>query len=291
MNSDLRKLRFLILAVPAVLLSSSVKADEIRGDSADFIEDVREWISVSAFAEIQSAYLARGTVVNSEPFSAQFVNGDVKLGGFGRAGGYAWSVSALSHDGQGAARRNAYNEVDYNLHYVYDLELTGRLKLENRVARQWVTLPGYRGRASTICEWQTAQALHNPWVTPYWLLRHAERPVRWNYWNVGLKRSFALSDDLAFTVNFFGELGDADHFLSQYGEKPGEAGSRYHGGLQTLNLVFRFDYKLTDYLGVYAFAWQFDMVSEDARDAVKASAAPEAKRDLTVFGAGLALNF
>ena len=86
-------------------------------------------------------------------------------------------------------------------------------------------------------EWHAAQALRNPWVTPYWLLRHCCRPTPWNYWDVGLKRSFGILDDLFFTVDFFGELGDAHHFAAQYGPNHGEAGSRYHGGLQALNLV------------------------------------------------------
>ena len=260
-------------------------------DGTNMVARVREWVAISAFAEIQSAYLARGMVVDSHPFSAQFVDGEIKLGRFGHVGGHAWSVTSLSSTGQGAPKRNAYNEVDYNLHYVYDWELAEEWSLENRVARQWVTLPGYHGRASTFCEWHAAQALHNPWVTPYWLLRHACRPSPWNYWDVGLRRSFEVWDDLFFTIDFFGELGDAHHFRAQYGAKPGEPDSRYHGGLQALNLVLRLDYKVTENLGIYGFVWQFDLVSEDARDAVKASPAPESKRDLTVFGVGLSLNF
>ena len=42
-------------------------------------------------------------------------------------------------------------------------EIADGWTLENRVARQWVTLPGYHGDAKTICEWHAAQALHNPY--------------------------------------------------------------------------------------------------------------------------------
>lgn len=278
-------------ACAVALVAENVCAGEELDGGTSLVANVREWVAFSAFAEIQSAYLARGMVVDSHPFSAQFIDGEVKLGKFGQVGGHAWSVSSLSGTGQGVRRRNAYNEVDYNLHYAYDLGLAEEWTLGNRIARQWVTLPGYHGKASTFCEWHAAQELRNPWVTPYWLLRHACRPSPWNYWDVGMKRSFGILDDLSLTVDFFGELGDAHHFAAQYGPKPGEGGSRYHGGLQALNLVLRLDYKLTDNLGVYAFVWQFDIISEDAREAVKASSAPESKRDLTVFGAGLALNF
>ena len=279
------------LVAALAVFAASAEEEKDAGGSTNLVYETHKWISLGAFAEIQTAYLARGMVVDSHPFSAQFVDGEVLLGDFGHVGGHAWSVSSLSRTGQGAARRNAYNEVDYNLHYVYDLKLAEDWTLENRVARQWVTLPGYRGDPHTFCEWHGAQALHNPWVTPYWLLRHCCRPSPWNYWDVGLKRSFEVWDDLTFTIDFFGELGDAHHFAAQYGPKPDEPNSRYHGGLQALNLVLRLDYKITEYFGIYAFVWQFDLVSGEARDTVKASSAPESKRDITVFGVGLSLNF
>lgn len=279
------------ICVSAAFADEPVAAeqDAETGNTTNLIAQAREWVSFSAFVEIQSAYLARGMVVDAHPFSAQFVDGEVKLGRFGHVGGHAWSVTSLSGTGQGAPKRNAYNEVDYNIHYVYDWNIADDWTLENRAARQWVTLPGYHGKASTFCEWHAAQALQNPYVTPYWLLRHCCRPSPWNYWDVGLKRSFEILDDLFFTIDFFGELGDEHHFVAQYG--PNVGGTHYHGGLQALNLVFRFDYNITEYFGIYAFAWQFDLVSDDARDTVKASFAPESKRDLTVFGVGMSLSF
>ena len=284
----------LLRAAAAALFVSAASAASAADDAASATNAAaaeRRWIAVSAFADIQTAYLARGKVVDARPFSAQFIDGELLLGDFGRIGGHAWSVTSLSGSGQGAAKRYAYNEVDYNIHYTYGWQVADGWTLENRVARQWVTLPGYHGDAKTICEWHAAQSLQNPYLTPYWLLRHACQPEQWNYWDVGVKRSFGLMDDLTLTVDAFGEFGDARHFLSQYGAKPGSPDSRYHGGLQALNLVLRLDYRLTEYLGVYAFVWQFDIVADDARDAVKASGAPESKRDITVGGVGLALNF
>ena len=281
-----------IVAVCAMAIADEPTAQthDSAVHDAGFVEAAHKWVSLSAFAEIQSAYLARGAVVDSNPFSAQFADAELLFGDFGHVGGHAWSVTSLSRTGQSAPKRCAYNEVDYNLHYVYDWNIADGWTLENRVARQWVTLPGYRGGGvHTICEWHAAQALHNPWVTPYWLLRHATRPGHWSYWDVGVKRSFGICDDLSFTVDIFGELGDAHHFAAQYGGRPG--GEAYHSGLQALNLVLRLDYKITEYLGIYAFVWQFDLVSDAARDAVKASSAPEAKRDITVFGVGVSLNF
>jgi hypothetical protein len=259
--------------------------------NTNLVGQMREWIGVNAFAELQTAYLARGKVVDARPFSAQFFDAEAKFGEFGHAGGHAWSVTSLTGSGQGAPKRYAYNEVDYNLHYVYDLKIAEGWTLENRAARQWVTLPGYHGNAKTICEWHAAQALYNPFVTPYYLLRHSCQPEVWSYWDIGARRSFSLVDNLSLTVDFFGDCGDARHFTSQYGVKPNAPNSRYHGGLMALNLMLRLDWKVTDYLSLYAFVWQFDIVSDEARDTVKATKVPEARRDLTVGGIGLAINF
>ena len=92
-------------------------------------------------------------------------------------------------------------------------------------------------------------------------------------------------------MDVFGDCGDARHFASQYGLKPETPDSRYHGGLLELNLVLRLDYKITEWLNVYAFVWQFDVVSDKAHDTLKVTHLPEARRDLTVGGVGMSLNF
>ena len=128
-------------------------------------------------------------------------------------------------------------------------------------------------------------------MTPYYLLRRAYHGQKWCYWEVGLKRSFELYDRLAFTAQFFGELGDGRHFAAQYRANPNSGNGRYSGGLMDLNLILRLDYALTDWLGIFAFVHQFDIVSDDARDALDRSSAPEAIKDLTIGGVGFPLNF
>ena len=196
----------------------------------------------------------------------------------------------MSRTGQSATRRNAYNEVDYGVYYDYRLELCEGWALDNMVAKKWVTLPGYPG-AHSFSEWNFSQALENPYVTPYYLLRRAYHGQKWCYWDVGLKRSFEIYDRLTFTAQFFGELGDKRHFAAQYGANPNAADGGYSNGLMALNLILRLDYAITDWLGVFAFVHQFDIVSDDARDALERSSAPEAIKDITIGGIGLSVNF
>lgn len=244
---------------------------------------------VSAYADIETAYWARGAIVDRKPFSSQYADLSFDLDPVGRIGGYAWSVSSLATSGQSATRRNAYNEVDYGVYYGYGLELAEDWILDTTVAKKWVTLPGYHPHAHSISEWNVSQALKNPYVTPYYLLRRAYNGQHWCYWDAGLTRSWKFLEDFTFTATVFGELGDSRHFAAQYGANP--HGGRYSDGLMALNLMLRLDYAVTEWLGVFAFVHQFDVVSSDARDALDASTTPESRKDLTIGGVGVVLNF
>ena len=251
----------------------------------------RKWLSLHAYADIETAYVCRGYVWDSRPFSAQYVDAEINLADFGRLDGYVWTMSALSSKGHSTSMRNAYNEVDYGIKYSYDVKLAEDWTLVNSVCRQWVTNPGVRHNAHSLIDWQASQVLRNPFVTPYWKLRYIRRPYQAAYWCVGAFRSFALTDTLSFTIDFFGDLGNARHFRHLFGPKPDHPGSDYNSGLHALNIVLRLDWQATEHLGFYAFAAQYSLVSHDARDAVHASTAEEAKCDLTYGGVGMKLDF
>ena len=247
--------------------------------------------SLHAAADIESAYICRGYVWDRRPYSAQSVDGTVGLGPFGRADVYLWSMSALSGEGHSTPMRRAYNEVDYGLRYFYDIALAEEWTLVNGVARQWVTNPGVRHGGHSFIDWWAMQTLKNPYLTPYWRMRYSRHPYQAVYWCVGAKHAFDLTDDLSLTIDLSGDLGDARTEMGLFGPKPGAPTSRYHGGLHALNLVFRLDYRVTDYLNLFAFVGQYGLVMDDARAAVKASSAREATRDLTYAGIGLELDF
>ena len=276
-------LTFLFAAVSAVV----AKAEGVT----NLWHEVGRRFSVSAYADVESAYWARGAIVDNNPYSAQFTDLSFDFDPLGRIGGYAWSVSSMSRKGQAATRRNAYNEVDYGVYYDYRLEIVDGWVVDNMVAKKWVTLPGYRPHAHSISEWNVSQALENPYVTPYYLLRRAYHGQIWCYWDVGIRRSFEICERLTFTAQFFGELGDSRHFAAQYGANPNARSGGYSDGLMALNLLLRLDYAITEEFGVFAFVHQFDVVNDDARAALDANTNPESLKDLTMFGVGITLKF
>ena len=256
----------------------------------NLVHEVIKRTHVSAYADIETAYWARGVISDKKPYSAQFIDLSFDLNPFGRIGGYVWTASALATSGQSYTRRNAYNEFDYAVYYGYGLELAEDWALETTIAKKWVVLPGYRPHVHSFSEWDISQSLKNPYVTPYYLLRRAYHGQQWCYWDVGLTRSWKFLEDFTFTATFFGEFGDSRHFAAQYGANP-HGNGRYSDGLMALNLLLRLDYAVTENFGIFAFVHQFDVVSSDARAALGASSKPETVKDLTIGGIGVQLNF
>ena len=268
-------------------------AGEAAGEAAAAEVSVpgRRWLSFNASADIETAYICRGYIWDRHPYSAQSATATADLGVFGKPEVTVWTQSATSHRGTSAGmHRYAYAEADYLLRYYYDIDFAEGWRLRNGLGRQWVTNPGYVG-GRTSAEWQALQVLETPWITPYWRLRLIRRPNDEAYWMVGVKRSFELCEGLKFTADLFGDLGDRRHYANLYGPNPGRSSGSWRGGLQALTLVLRLDYALDEHVGLFGFVGQFCLVSDDARDAVKAMDAPEAKRELTFGGVGISVDF
>ena len=292
------RLAALLAASAACTASSSIAEEDIDTTIAVSSGEVEtsgttveegKWLSIRALADIETAYICRGYVWDSRPYSAQSVDGEADFGAYGRLVASVWTMSALSGSGHSDDMgRYAYAEVDYVLRYSVDAQIAEGWRLQNTVSRQWVTNPGYR-RSHTLADWQAMQILHNPYVIPYWRLRYIHDPRQSAYWCVGLRKTVEVVDGLDFTADFFGDLGDHRHYRALYGPK--EDGGRYHAGLQALNLVLRLDYKLMDHVGIFAFVGQFCLVNRGARDAIKASDLKQAKRDLTYGGVGVTIDF
>lgn len=276
-------------AMAALAAFADEETSPENGDS--FADELGRRLSFSASADVETAYICRGYVWDSRPYSAQDAAVEADLGFLGSVAASVWTYSAMSRSGHSAEMsRYAYAEADYLLRWYYDIDLAEGWRLRNGLGRQWVTNPGFAG-GRTVCDWQALQVLKTPWVTPYWRLRLLRRPIDETYWVVGVKRSFDLMEDLSFTVDLFGDLGDRRHFANLYGAKPGHPGSSWRGGLQALSLVLRLDYSLSEHVSLFAFVGQFSLVSDDARDAVKGIKAPEARRDLSYGGVGVSVGF
>ena len=242
-------------------------------------------LSVAAFGEVRSSYLTRGAVVNKDPAAILWTKARVNLPYGAYAGIWTWSVSAFSDSGQTAKRRYAFHENDFAPEYGYVLDIAEGWQLESTVNWKWVDLQGYEGHPEAMREWDFAQALSNPYVTPYYLMRYCVDPTYWGYWDVGVYRRCELCEDISLTPRFYCEFGDGHHFKKQYGLEG-------HGcGLQALNLEFRLAYALTEYLDLYASLLQFVIVDPAARGAFRHSDKVQSVTELTIFTVGVLTKF
>ena len=263
--------------------------DVVADETAESKPAEHKLLSFNAFADIETAYVCRGHVWDTRPYSAQYAALELDLEKFGILEPSVWTQSAMSNKGTSSHMSHyAYAEADYLLRYYYDIDIAEGWRLRNGVGRQWATIPGYAGGHS-LCEWQALQALNTPWITPYWRVRFIHHPIDETFWYVGVKHSFEIIDKLTFTIDFSGEFGDRRHYQNLYGPKAG--GRDYRGGLTDLMLVGRLDYAIMEHVGIFAFVGQFCLVSDDARDAVKNIHAPETRRDLTFGGVGVSVEF
>lgn len=253
----------------------------------------RKWLSFSASADIETSYLCRGIVWDTHPIATHCFDLDFDSGVVGRFGGYVWDMLAKSPSSHADGQSYRCNEIDYGLRYAYDLEIAEDWTLVSGAAKQWVTFPGREHRGShSVIDWEAFQSLRNPYLVPYWKMRYIYKPFVECYWIVGAKRSFPLFvDGLDLTVDLFGDFGDARHCRNIFGPKPHNLSSNYHGGIQSLNLVIRLDYAVTDYLNVFAFVGEYSIVDEAGRRAIKARHDGEGIRDLAYGGCGLSFTF
>ena len=79
--------------------------------------------SMSAFADLESAYLCRGFVWDTHLLSSQYADGTMDLGPFGRISAYAWSMLSKSPASHADGQSCRFSEIDYGLRYAYDLAL------------------------------------------------------------------------------------------------------------------------------------------------------------------------
>lgn len=279
------------LAAIAADAEVAIAGEAEASATQDHAEGLVDRFSFNAYADVETAYICRGYVWDTRPFSSQYAAVEVDLDPVGAIEPSIWTYSPMSSSGHSdAMTRYAYAEIDYLLRYYYDIDIADGWRLRNGVGRQWVTNPGFRG-GRTLTDWQALQVLDTPWLTPYWRLRVICRPVDETYWALGVKRSFDILDDLSFTADFFGDVGDRRHFRNMYGGWADANRRSLSAGLHALNLVLRLDYRLFEHVGLFAFVGQFCVVDDDARDAVKAAQVPEARRDLTFGGAGVSVSF
>ena len=146
-----------LATVVALAALAAFANDGTEKEPSSFAGELGKRLSFNAYADVESAYICRGYVWDTRPYSAQYAGVNVDLAPFGIVEPSVWTYSAMSPDGHSdAMRRYAYAEADYLLRWYYDIDIAEGWRLRNGLGRQWVTNPGFKG-GLTVCDWQALQ--------------------------------------------------------------------------------------------------------------------------------------
>lgn len=245
------------------------------------------FLSVSFNAEVRTAYLSRGKVVEDRPVEANELRLTARLGEderFGRAG--VWHFDYTSLTPRCCPGTTWFmHEFNWAAFYQYDLGIAEDWTLASEVLPYWVLIP----EVDPSMEWWVIQSLRNPYLEPSWFMRRGTEGSDFTYFRLGLQkpvdcRDFGL-EGLAITPGVFAELGNSRLMTGRYGHR--EDGSVLSAGIQSLIAEIQAIYMINENFGVYAALQQFDLVNADAR---RQTHKPNC-RDLTIFTIGFTVGF
>jgi hypothetical protein len=253
-----------------------------------------EPFSLTVTPDLRTAYVSRSKVVEDRPVASVRFRGDVEIGPFGKFGLWQWSRHSLSGHRQNMTRR-AFTEDDYAMFWHYDLDIAEKWRLSNELTMDWITLPGFHGEAqqmkkdASMVELRVDQSLSNPYVTPFWQMRHAIHPTEWMHVQAGVRRRFRITEDVSIIPSTFMGTGNETMFEQRFGQRDG--GRRYHRGIMTLNAELLLEWRICSHVAAFASLNQYDVASEDGRRGISGQRHPKGRRDLTYGTCGLRISF
>ena len=230
-----------------------------------------------------------GGLYDSLPEATQSLDWRQGLGRFGYLCGF-YSIYSSLHDRQHEVHRAAFNDMDFDLCYGYDVELADGVAVRTSGGPYFDVPIGYHGAHMKCWGGIMLQSLANPYLTPYWGVLWLREPQKKGRIKVGLKKSFEISDGLTFSIFAEGVWMDKRRFNLRYGDEPEK--STIGGGAVAFVLSGgRLDWKITDSITLFASYIQYDLVNPQARSSVKKRGRYCDKCDWPIARVGLSYSF
>ena len=226
-------------------------------------------LSFEMTADLYSAYVWRGMVINDEPVFQPGASASLSLGDYGSLGAALWSNMDLT-DRNGNVRGGGLNEIDYTLSYALDV---GPVSLE--AGHIWYTFPVVN--LGSTKEVYLSASYNSEFVTPFVSLTYDYDLLEGFYANAGLSKEWAVAERLTLGAEVSLGAGDAD-YMAYVGADD--------AGLMNANAAIYASYAVTESLSVGArLAW-VSLLDSDARDAE-----PYWDEDLLWGGINMAVTF
>ena len=258
------------LMMMAMVLAASVGAvsaqEAAKEEAAKNVKEVESApFSFEATADIYSAYVWRGLVLNKHAVLQPGATAMFDLGDAGAISAGVWSDFNLTQNSRHAANRHkafgGLDELDFNAAYAIDL---GDFSLS--AGHIWYTFPQANGSdyGHSTEEVFLSLAYNNDIVTPFVSVNYDYNMVEGCYAKIGLGRQFELADRLTAGCEISLGMGDDEYNEAYFG--PGTS-----DGLLDLNVSATLAYAVTENVSVGATLAWMSLADDDARDSVSQS--------------------
>ena len=225
-------------------------------------------LGLSVSADFRSAYVpVNGGIVETRPVTSQCLDWFWRLDPYGRVGGYAWVVSALSGQ-KDDLRRRAFNELEVGISYAYEWHFADGWSLDSNLGHIWDPGIGYESFDADAYthEAHFVQKLSNPYLTPYYDVMVCYHPDPWIRVNTGLQRPFLFLDDrLCIMPKVFVTWGDSNRYEAKFNTEM-DGGDIFGFCPMYINSGIWSTYRFSDRLSLYLRVQMYDVIDQKGRD-------------------------
>ncbi len=249
--------------------------------------------SIFGGVDVCSANITRGSIVNPEPIQC-FTGGiEGRLGetgdllGINTVGVRVWTCNHLTSSRDNLMKR-CFNETDPSLYFRNAYELAPSWRLVCETGPTWVLYRSFRNvPTSHETEWRVRIELDAPYATPYVFLRQTFIPYSLTYWRTGLKRVFALGEDVSVMPYSYLDWGDGNLFDFKYGQSQGHI----RGGVSAMDAGIRMNCRLVECVSLWMQLDGYTIVNQRARRANDTRGSVTSRNGIVVFSTGLEVRF
>ena len=288
----MKKLMVAALAVSFVAFafadSASNNASEAEKPAVAQEEEEEDSLFEAGFdADIYTAYVFRNQVYNDRPVAqpcvwADFTGLDPFYFGF-----YIWQNYDLTNRRR-EEMRGEWNETDYNVHVgatVWSNE-DETMSLTLEAGHEWFVnnvKDEYSKDYASSCEIYVKAEFETPFVTPYGQISHAYRYLDATHYELGLKRDFALMEEmplgesLTLGVDWNVNFGSGKYLDYLYGVGRGYDAEEddflrsNKDGIGGTTLKFALTWQLCDYFSVGGVLAYTSLLNESLRNSYRDS--------------------
>lgn len=271
------------------ILFAMLSALPIVAASGGAGQDEYKFSGTVSFLVSSAGLSPSGGLYDSLPEASQVLDWHQGLGRFGYLCGF-YSLYSSLHDRQHSVHRAAFNDMDGDVCYGYDINLAPDIVLRTYGGPYFDVPVGYHGAHMKCWGPIVFQHLENPYVTPYWGGLWLREPQRKGRVKAGLRKKFDITDDLALSMFAEGVWMDKRRFNLRYGGEP-QHGTLGGGAVAFVLSGIRLDWKMTDSVKLFASYTQYDLVNPQARRSVRRRGRYCDKCDWPIARVGLSYSF